>query len=167
MRITTTAALAALCLSLTAAGSVSAGCTQGDCKNGIGTWVWDNDHAYTGSFKNGKRTGTGTYVFPNGETYTGGFLDGKFHGHGKYTYADGNVYEGRWQHGKMAGKGVLQRSDGTKQEGYYRDGAIVEQWHDNTEELHETDGDKYPPGYLKKLTEEIPAHHKGGQPAKR
>jgi len=132
------------------------GCTEGDCKNGIGTWVWDNENAYHGSFKNGKRTGHGDYTFSNGDHYTGDFLDGKFHGHGKYTYADGDVYDGLWQNGKMAGKGELQRRDGSKQAGDYRDGAIVEKWNDNTEELKEPDSNKYPRGHIEKLTAEPP-----------
>ena len=126
------------------------GCTEGDCKNGIGTWVWDNDNAYHGSFKNGKRTGQGSFTFSNGDQYTGDFLDGKFNGHGKYTYADGDIYDGLWENGKMAGKGELQRRDGSKQAGEYRDGAVIEKWNDNTEELKESDGAKYPRGHLEK-----------------
>ena len=135
----------------------SSGCTEGDCKNGVGTWVWDNENVYHGDFKNGKRTGRGSYLFSNGDRYVGEFADGKFHGQGKYTYADGDVYDGLWNNGKMAGKGVLKRSDGTKQEGDYRNGAMVEKWNDDTEELREPDSNKYPRGHLEKLTQDPPA----------
>lgn len=128
-----------------------AACTGGDCRNGIGVYIWDSGNTYEGNFINGKRTGQGTFTFANGDIYTGDFLDGKFSGHGRYTYADGDVYDGRWQNGKMAGKGVLQRSDGSKQEGTYSDGAIVEKWNMNTEELNEPDTNKYPRGHIEKL----------------
>jgi hypothetical protein len=150
----TAAAVMILCLFLPRIGF--SGCTEGDCKNGIGTWVWDNENAYHGSFKNGKRTGHGDYTFSNGDTYSGDFLDGKFNGHGKYTYADGDVYDGQWANGKMAGKGELQRRDGSKQAGDYRDGAIVEKWNDDTEELKASDSNKYPRGHIEKLMADPP-----------
>jgi len=145
----TAAGCALACLLMTQ--QADAACIEGDCRNGIGVWVWDSGNKYEGEFINGKRTGYGTFTFANGDIYTGNFLDGKFSGHGKYTYADGDVYDGQWQNGKMAGKGVLQRPDGSKQEGTYNDGAIVEKWNMNTEELNEPDANKYPRGHIEKL----------------
>lgn len=142
-------------------------CTEGDCKNGIGTWVWESGNRYTGKFDNGKRTGHGDFTFSNGDTYSGNFLNGKFHGRGMYRYADGDIYDGQWQNGKMAGHGVLKRPDGTKQEGDYRDGAIVEKWNTNTEELHEPDSNKYPRGHVEKLMADPPEKKNSKQPIKK
>lgn len=144
-----------------------AACTEGDCRNGAGSYVWDSGNKYEGDFVKGKRTGHGTFTFANGDIYTGDFLDGKFSGHGKYTYADGDVYDGQWQNGKMAGKGVLQRPDGSKQEGSYSDGAIVEKWNMNTEELHEPDANKYPRGHIEKLMADPVDDKKTKKPSKK
>ena len=50
------------------------GCISGDCKNGQGTYVYDN-----------------------GEKYVGQWKDEGFHGQGTYTYADGTIEKGLWE----------------------------------------------------------------------
>ena len=159
------AVLVLLCLVMPQPGF--AGCIEGDCKNGIGSYVWDSGNKYEGIFKNGRRTGQGTYIFANGDKYVGEFLDGKFHGKGRYTYTDGDVYDGQWLMGRMNGQGVLKRADGTKQAGEFKDGAYVEKWNMNTEELREPDANKYPRGHLEKLMEEPAPDKSTKKPSKK
>ena len=159
------AALVLLCLAVPQTGF--GGCTQGDCRNGSGAYVWDTGNKYEGSFKNGRRTGQGTFTFASGDTYTGDFLDGKFHGRGRYAYADGDVYDGQWLLGRMNGHGVLKRADGTKQEGEFKDGAYVEKWNMQTDELNEPDANKYPRGHLEKLMGEPAPDKSTKKPAKK
>jgi hypothetical protein len=145
----------------------TADCIEGDCKNGAGSYVWDSGNKYQGIFKNGKRTGQGTYTFANGDKFVGEFLDGKFHGKGKYTYTDGDVYDGQWLLGRMSGHGVLKRADGTKQEGEFKDGAYVEKWNMNTDEVIEPDANKYPRGHLEKLMDEPSTDKSTKKPSKK
>ena len=46
--------------------SQSTGCTQGDCVNGYGVYVWDSGEKYEGYWKNDKRNGYGVNNFSNG-----------------------------------------------------------------------------------------------------
>jgi hypothetical protein len=55
-----------------------AGCIEGDCFNGQGTYTWADGRKYIGQFKDGKR-----------------------HGQGTYTYADGTVEHGIWEKNKF------------------------------------------------------------------
>ena len=83
-----------------------AGCIQGNCKNGQGTWRYDDGAKYVGEFKNGgffsfgERHGQGTYTWAGGDKYVGEWKDGKKHGQGTYTWADGRQYVGEWKDGK-------------------------------------------------------------------
>ena len=37
------------------------GCIEGDCKNGLGTWLESSGNKYIGNFRDGYRSGKGTY----------------------------------------------------------------------------------------------------------
>ena len=43
------------------------GCIEGNCRNGIGIYVYDYGAKYDGEFKEGKKHGKGTYWFDNGD----------------------------------------------------------------------------------------------------
>lgn len=123
----------------------SAGCIEGDCFNGRGTYVWDSGNRYEGDWQAGRRTGSGTFTFANGEKYTGQFRDGTFHGTGTYVFKNGDVYEGQWVNGKQEGRGVHTSADGTRVEGTFRDGILVQDFDMNTEEMHAKDKAPEPP----------------------
>ena len=53
-------------------------CMEGDCKNGYGTYVWENGHIYVGEWK-----------------------DGEYHGQGTFTFSDGGVQKGIWKNNKF------------------------------------------------------------------
>ncbi len=80
------------------AGVASGTCVEGDCENGYGTRVWDdNDGTYVGEFKNGKEHGHGSYTMPNGYRFEGEFKNGKREGYGESVYKDGREIKGYWK----------------------------------------------------------------------
>ena len=60
-------------------------CISGDCKNGKGIFVYENDFRYEGIFKDGQYNGIGKLMYPDGSTYSGHFLNDKFDGKGKFV----------------------------------------------------------------------------------
>ena len=92
-----------LLLSFCFLSSLSAQCISGDCKNGIGT-----------------------YVYPSGAKYTGHFKDGEIHGVGVCYYTDGSKYQGEWVHRYPEGRGTKTYSDGTTRTGRWLRGKPVD-----------------------------------------
>ena len=68
-----------------------AGCIEGNCRNGQGTFTWPEGHKYVGGWKDGREHGQGTFTWANGDKYVGEFKDGKRHGQGTFTGSDGTV----------------------------------------------------------------------------
>ena len=54
-------------------GNAYAGCIQGDCNNGYGTFIDSFGNKYVGEYKDGKRHGQGTLTFADGTVYKGIF----------------------------------------------------------------------------------------------
>lgn len=94
------------------------GCISGDCKNGYGTYVYNNGY-YEGNFKNGYRNGYGQYYFDIGDYYAGNFSDNKFNGKGTYYYTNGERYEGEWNNQRYHGRGELFHIDGMVDIGFW------------------------------------------------
>lgn len=84
--------------------SLSAQCISGDCKNGVGT-----------------------FVYPSGAKYTGHFKDGEIHGIGVCYYTDGSKYQGEWVHRYPEGRGTKTYSDGTVRTGLWKRGKPVDE----------------------------------------
>ncbi|GAB2800127.1 hypothetical protein GCM10027275_52680 [Rhabdobacter roseus] len=119
------------------------GCASGDCLNGLGILVRENQERYEGEFRNGQKHGTGvmfypdgtlrykgefaqdqrsgkgTYYFTNGDKYVGDFQRNVPHGKGTYHYSDGERFVGTFRTGVREGYGVLYRKNGTREVGYY------------------------------------------------
>jgi len=89
-------------------------CTSGDCKNGYGTFEWDDGTKYTGDHKNNVAEGKGSLTFSDGSKYEGEFKNDKFHGKGKFYYEDGTTYEGDFKNDKMTGQGTIIWISGEK-----------------------------------------------------
>lgn len=121
------------------------GCASGDCYNGPGILIRENQERYEGNFLQGKkhgfgvqfypggavrykgdfrndqRSGEGTYYFTNGDKYVGNFLDNVPQGKGTYYYSDGERFAGTFRKGVREGYGVLTRANGSREAGYYKD----------------------------------------------
>lgn len=78
-------------------------CTDGNCHNG-----------------------QGTYVYKDGSRYVGDFKDGRAHGEGICYYASGDRYMGEWTNHNFNGKGVLYKRDGSVLKGIWQRGVLVE-----------------------------------------
>lgn len=89
-----------------------AGCVQGNCQNGRGTYVWNDGDRYVGQYRNGKRNGFGTYFFKNGDRFMGKYRDGKRNGKGVYMWASGARYEGNYTDSKRHGAGKYTSASG-------------------------------------------------------
>jgi len=91
-------------------------CVEGDCKNGVGTYLFSNG-TYTGNWVNGKQEGKGIYRFDQGEVYEGDFKNNLRDGWGLFDYGNGSRYEGQWKEGKKHGKGTYFQRDGEVYDG--------------------------------------------------
>ena len=107
------------------------GCTDGDCKNGVGYYVWPNGSRYEGDWKDGYMDGLGDYVSSNGNSYYGGWKDGKRDGKGTLTCKDGNgnwkEYEQTWEEGKLISGGSCDENSNNNT-GSQGDNTFPENW---------------------------------------
>lgn len=83
--------------------SFSQGCTEGDCANG-----------------------SGTYVYNDGTKYVGTFKDTKADGHGVCYFANGTTFIGEWANHLATGYGTWFYQDGAKQTGHYKDNVFID-----------------------------------------
>ena len=85
----------------------------------------DEERAYQGELKNGKRNGFGILFFTSGQNkgdkYEGEYKEGKKNGKGIYYWADGRRYEGEYNEGKKNGKGIYYWASGKRYEGEWKE----------------------------------------------
>ena len=67
-------------------------CIDGDCKNGLGTFIYSDSSIYIGYFENNKRNGKGKLYYKNGDTFKGNWLNDQRVGNGIMIYRKGKVY---------------------------------------------------------------------------
>ena len=107
----------------TTEASKSKGCISGDCQNGNGTFVWEDNRKYIGTFKNGKLEGKGTYTFSDGAVYIGEFKKNTMNGYGKeYNKKNQLLYEGNYINYKYNGEGTVYLVNGDVYKGQFKDG---------------------------------------------
>ncbi|MCH2195543.1 MORN motif precursor [Kordia sp.] len=83
----------------------------GNCNDGFGKYTYNNGDKYWGFFKHGQRTGVGTYVWSNKSAFTGTYTEnGKRNGYGMYTYVDKSVFKGMFVNDKIDGLGSMKYS---------------------------------------------------------
>ena len=100
-------------------------CVRGDCKNGLGTYLWDSGDKYVGEFSNGLPNGEGLITTADGDIYEGGFKNSKFHGNGEWSRVNGDVYVGEFYDNDPHGSGVYEVSDGRTIEGTFTKGKLT------------------------------------------
>ena len=113
-------------------------CVSGNCKNGYGTYEWDDGTKYTGEHKNNVAEGNGVIVFSDGSKYEGEFKNDLFHGKGIFYYADGTIYKGDFRKDKFTGQATITWTSGEK---YI--GEVKNELMHGEGTLFYPDGDKY------------------------
>jgi len=78
-----------------------AGCIEGNCRNGQGTYTWADGSKYVGGWKDDRLHGEGVLTYPYGGKHVGEFKNNRRHGQGTSTYSKGEVYKGIWKKGKL------------------------------------------------------------------
>ena len=116
-------------------------CISGNCKDGIGTYLYANGHRYVGQFKKNPmddlfeqllfqkksfRHGYGKYYNKKGRlVYEGYHKSDTRHGEGIYYWEDGEKYVGKFEKGKQHGRGAMYNSKGKKyNSGIYKLGKL-------------------------------------------
>ena len=106
-----------------------AGCTQGNCYNGKGTYTWSDGSKYVGEFKDGKKHGQGTFTWGSGKSkgdkYVGEWRHEEITGYGTVTFASGNKYVGEVKDSKPHGQGTFTYPYGTEERGYHMNDEFV------------------------------------------
>ncbi|MBC7426947.1 MAG: hypothetical protein H7321_10475 [Bacteroidia bacterium] len=97
------------------------GCVSGNCVNGKGKYVFDNNSVYEGSFVDSKIEGFGKYTEASGISYSGNFSGGKRNGFGTITWPDGSNVYGTWTNDVIGGKVTANYSTGERYVGDMKD----------------------------------------------
>ena len=111
-------------------------CVQGDCENGVGTWIHDDGTITNGSWKNGAADGIVQEIMYDDQGWLMGIYDGEMkngviEGYGTETlYDEGyyfGTYVGNFKNNTYNGWGLFIYSDGTIEKGIFRDGELVQE----------------------------------------
>jgi hypothetical protein len=100
----------------------SAQCVNGNCRDGLGTFIYKSGSRYEGQFADGNRNGKGIMYFVNGDMYRGSWADDKINGYGRYIAANGETYEGNFKNDRPHGQGRLTKPDKSIQTGTWANG---------------------------------------------
>lgn len=77
--------------------SFNSGCKSGNCINGKGVFVYNDNTVYEGEFLNGKPHGYGICQFADGDIYVGYWKNNFFEGKGTFYYSNGEIITGNWK----------------------------------------------------------------------
>ena len=94
-------------------------CIQGNCYDGLGTYIYPSGAKYIGKFQKGQIHGNGTLYFSNGNVYKGDWVWQYRQGRGKMIFRSGEVYTGEFHKSKMSGRGTMKFPDGDKYTGQW------------------------------------------------
>lgn len=104
-------------------GSVSAAVVaySGSWKDDIpfknGSFSWNNNDYYRGSFNNMQRHGYGIYHYVHGTEYRGNWRNNKAHGKGLIAWKNGDKYSGEWKNDRREGSGTYIWHGGIRYKG--------------------------------------------------
>ena len=110
-------------------------CVDGDCENGVGTYIWEDGTVSNGSWTDGKRDG----IIQEIEYDKEGRLVGSFDGEMKMGVISGwgtetlyneegyllGTYVGNWENDDYNGWGIWIWRDGTIEKGTYKEGELI------------------------------------------
>lgn len=90
--------------------------------HGIGTLWMNNGNVYSGQWKQNYRDGLGKMEFKNGDIYFGSFIQSRLEGTGTMKFAQGGSYKGSWLNNLPNGKGSYIYANGETYAGLVVDG---------------------------------------------
>ena len=94
--------------------------------------IVEENSAYEGEWKNGKRDGLGILSWKDVSKFIGNFIEDKVMGFGKLWHEDGDVYTGFWNDFQADGIGIYKTNAQASYEGYWKNdkqnGVGVEKW---------------------------------------
>jgi len=77
------------------------GCVSGNCKDGVGIFVWEGQGWYEGVFTNYKKNGYGVFYWLDKSKYIGEWQNDERHGEGVYQFPDLTIKGGQWINGRL------------------------------------------------------------------
>ena len=111
-------------------------CVDGDCENGVGTYLWEDGTVNNGSWKNGELNGVVQDIHYDEEgrllrVFDGVMIMGVENGYGVETlYSDDGyvlgTYIGNWEDGNWNGWGLWIEPEGYIEKGIFKDGELVD-----------------------------------------
>ena len=112
-------------------------CVQGDCNNGVGTYIWEDGTVANGSWKDGELHGIVQEIAYDKEGRLTGVFDGEMNmgvlsGWGTEILYDDEgyligTYVGEFDDNDYNGWGIFIYSDGTIEKGIFRNGDLVQE----------------------------------------
>ena len=94
--------------------------------------IVEDNSAYEGEWKNGKRDGLGILSWKDVSKFIGNFIEDKVMGFGKLWHEDGDVYTGYWNDFQADGVGIYKTNAQASHEGYWKNdkqnGYGIEKW---------------------------------------
>ena len=100
-------------------------CTEGDCENGFGKFVFFDGSYYEGEFVNDDYNGKGLFFWSDGDKFTGIFKDGLRDGKGEIFLKDGTKIEGNWVAGLKEGLFLSRFPNGKIFKEYYKNNDLI------------------------------------------
>jgi len=105
--------------------NLSAQCISGNCQNGIGTYLVNNQGKYVGEFQKSQFLGKGIFYYLNGDKFLGRWANGIQNGKGKLITAE-YQYIGQFKNGEFDGFGTRTYNNGQKDQGNFQKGELIE-----------------------------------------
>ncbi len=102
----------------------NAQCISGDCENGFGTYLYEDNTKIEANWKLGKPNGQSSIFFASGATYIGKMKDGKKSGKGKAISKNNTVKEGDFENDLLNGFGKISFLDGQVYEGIFKNDTL-------------------------------------------
>jgi hypothetical protein len=99
--------------------SLAAQCINGNCENGVGTYLYPDKSRVEGTWRNGMPYGKCKVFYKSGSVYEGYMVDGQKSGFGKFISSNGNIYEGNYKADLQNGAGKFTTTSGYTEEGKY------------------------------------------------
>ena len=90
------------------------GCVLGNCSDGEGTFVYNDETRYNGKFEDGLADGFGVCYYADGDIYIGEWKSHNFNGEGTLYFNDGSLLEGTWKDGIFQDQKIKETAENIK-----------------------------------------------------